>query len=124
MSSVRFQSRESESLFVKTRGNWVRLRFAEIDRIVAEGNASHIKAGKESYTVRDSILALAQRLPSEKFVQVNRATILNLDRVKAIHPKSHGDAIAEVQAGEKIVITRRFRPKLRFLFERETADAA
>lgn len=127
MSSVRFQSRESESLFVKTRGNWVRLKFEEIDQVVAADNASHIKAGAESYVVRESITAMAARLPSDRFVQVNRATIVNIDRLKAIHSKSHGDAIADLENGEQLTITRRFRPKLKFLFAREeerTEDVA
>jgi DNA-binding LytR/AlgR family response regulator len=119
MSSVRFTKGETDSLFIKTRGNWVRLKYDEIDLVVAEPNSSRIQAGSESYSVRDAVAAIAAKLPADRFAQINRATILNIERVRAIHSKSHGDAIAELEGGERLTITRRFRPKLRFLFEGE-----
>lgn len=106
-------------MFVKTRGSWVRLKFDDIDMVVAEQNATRIQAGAEKFHVRDALIALLPKLPGQRFVQINRGAIVNVDRIKAIHSKSHGDAIAELENGERQIITRRFRPKLKFLFAEE-----
>jgi DNA-binding LytR/AlgR family response regulator len=105
-----------ETLVVKTNGRWALLKFGDIDAIVAHAHASRIFAGGEQYMVRQGLAALHNALPQDRFLRVSRATIVNLDRVRAVHSKSHGDGIVELTNGERYSISRRFRKFLGVLY--------
>src|SRR5262245_13704726 len=99
-------------LMVKTEGRWVLIKRSDIDSICALEHAARIRAGKEEHIVHETVASLEKHLPPAEFVRINRSTIVNIDHVRAIRPKSHGDAIAELITGESHIISRNFRSRL------------
>jgi two-component system LytT family response regulator len=108
-----------EFLMVKSEGRWVVLKYRDIDVALAHEHVCQVQTGKESFVIRETLSSLADRLPKERFFRINRGTIVNLERVKAIHAKSHGDGVAELKDGQSFIVSRRFRPLLNGLFQSE-----
>ena len=61
-----------------------------------------------NYTLRD----LEAKLDPEKFVRVHKQTIVNLASIAEIEPMASGGAMARLQSGASIEISRRYRSVL------------
>ncbi|NJM53184.1 MAG: LytTR family transcriptional regulator [Blastocatellia bacterium] len=55
------------------------------------------------------------KLNPNKFVRVHRSTIVNIDRIKEMHPLFNGDQMIIMQSGKKLTMTRNYRDKLKTL---------
>ena len=102
----------SDFLTIKTDGVWARLRLNEIDAVVAEDHVSWVFCGQGRYRVRESVFQMHARLPEDSFHRVSRATVVNIDRVRAIRLESHGDGVVEMLDGQRHAISRRYRRQL------------
>ena len=106
------QSQRSARLAIKTEGRLLFLRTAEIDWVEAVDNYAKLHAGKETYTVRDTLSRLEQRLPAGRFLRVHRSTIVNVDRVREIQPWFQGDWVLILQDGTRLTTGRSYRQRL------------
>jgi len=106
------QSQRSARLAIKTEGRLLFLRTAEIDWVEAVDNYAKLHVGKETYTVRDTLSRLEQRLPAGRFLRVHRSTIVNVDRVKEIQPWFQGDWVLILHDGTRLTTGRSYRQRL------------
>ena len=86
--------------------------FLPVERIAwvrADGNYLHVHAGTESYMLRATLESLMRRLDPERFVQVNRAQLVNLDSVREMQTLFHGERLVVLKDGSELTWTRRFR---------------
>ena len=60
---------------------------------------------------------LEARLDPTKFLRVHRSTIINVNRIKELHPLFHGEYIITLQDGTQLNSGRSYREKLRPLLE-------
>ena len=68
------------------------------------------------HEVRDSLLRLEAALDPDRFVRVSRFAIVNVERVREVHPWFHGDHVVVLDDGARVTSTRRYRERLeRFL---------
>lgn len=93
-------------LTIKTDDKVVVIKTADIDSIESAGNYVAVNAGKESHILRETLNALEKQLDSEKFLRVSRSAIVNLDRVKELHPMFKGEHIIVLQNGKRLTMTR------------------
>lgn len=98
-----------QRLLVEKGGREFFLPVARLDWAAADGNYLHLHAGNETYMVRATLESLARRLDAERFVQVNRAQLVNLDSVKEMQALFHGERLVVLKDGSELVWTRRFR---------------
>ena len=70
----------------------------------------HAKSGK--YLLRETMNHLEERLDPSQFVRIHRSHIVNIDRIREMHPGSHGDYVAILQDGEELIVSRRYRDRL------------
>jgi len=89
----------------------------EIDRIEADGNYVLVYAFGQSYRLRDSLKGLSQRLDERRFAQVHRAHVVNIDRIREIHPWDSGDYRILLCDGSFVNFSRRHRSRLNHLFQ-------
>jgi two-component system LytT family response regulator len=61
---------------------------------------------------RDSLAELEARLDPATFVEVHRGDIVNLAFVARVDALMHGDAIAELDDGSSVVVSRTHRDAL------------
>jgi two-component system, LytTR family, response regulator len=109
--------RYATRLAVKARGRTVFLPIDEIDWIGAADNYLELHAGPNSYVVRETMSQLQSKLDPQKFVRIHRSTMVNVERVKEMHPMFAGDQVIILQDGTKLQVSRTHRNKLMSLLD-------
>ena len=102
-----------QRLSVRKAEHIVVLRVEEIDWIEADGNYVRIHAGSASYLHREALGRLAAGLDPGRFLRIHRGTVVNLDRVREIHPLFYGDHQVILRDGTRLTLSRRFRDSAR-----------
>ncbi|HVW69907.1 MAG TPA: response regulator [Steroidobacteraceae bacterium] len=99
-------------LVVKDGDRFLLLKVDEIDWITSIGEYANVHARKTSYLIRTALSELARRLDIRQFVRIHRSTIINLDRVSEIQPRSHGDCDVVMHDGTVLRLSRSYRENL------------
>lgn len=111
------RERYLERIVVKSPGRIFFLDVAQIDWIEAADTYVRIHVGRDSHLVRGTMNRLETRLDPNRFLRVHRSTILNLKRVKELHPLFHGEYAITLYDGTQISSGRSYRNKLQRLLE-------
>lgn len=101
-----------ERLLVPDGTRSVLLDVARIDWIEAEGNHVRLHVGRASHLLRGTLTALEERLDPARFIRIHRSRIVNADRIREIHPWSHGDQLVILDDGTELMMSRRYRDRL------------
>ena len=109
--------RYAARLAVKARGRTVVLLTDEIDWVGAADNYLELHAGQNSYVVRETMGQLQSKLDPRKFVRIHRSTLVNVERVKELHPLFAGDQVVVLHDGTKLQISRTHRQRLMALLD-------
>jgi two-component system, LytTR family, response regulator len=115
LEDLRSSPRRTDRLAVKTGGRVVFLRLSEIDWIEAADNYVKLHAGAEAHLLRETMNALEQRLPTDRFLRVSRSAMVNVEQIKELHPMFHGEYVIVLRSGAKVTLTRTYRDKLPLL---------
>jgi two-component system LytT family response regulator len=117
MRDVNAQPKYLRRLMVKSHGHTIIIMTDEIDYIEAASNYLRVRAGKSAYLIRDRLSQLEARLDPEKFARIHRSTIVNIERIKEMHPLFNGDQVLLLHDSTKLIMSRRYREKLLSLLE-------
>ena len=101
-----------ERLAVKTSGRVLFIKTNDIDWIEAADNYVNLHVGTESHLHRETLTALAERLPTKKFMRISRSTIVNVDRIKELQPLFHGEYAVILRNGTTLTLSRSYRDVL------------
>ena len=101
-----------EGFVVRRRGREVVVPTRDINWIQAAGHDVVLHLGAASYRLRESMQSVEQSLDPSSFVRVHRSRIVNLDRIRAIHPWAWGDFRIVMQDGSIVNFSRRYRARL------------
>lgn len=101
--------RWSQRLAIRSGGHVVLIETSAIDRCVADGNYVDIYAGGKTHVMRETITCLEARLDPKRFVRISRSAIVNIERVRELHPTFSGDFVAVLADGSRVDGSRRFR---------------
>jgi two-component system, LytTR family, response regulator len=99
-------------LMVKLASRVVLLKVEDIDFIEADGNYAKLHVGTKSHLLREKMHDLESRLNPDKFVRIHRSVIVNLDRIKELHPHFNGDYIVVLEDGRQLRLSRSRREQL------------
>ena len=99
-------------LMIKASGRVVLLKVGEIDFIEADGNYAKLHVGRKSHLLREKMHDLEGRLDPAQFVRIHRSVIVNLDRIKELHPHFNGDYIVILEDGRQLRLSRTRRENL------------
>jgi two-component system LytT family response regulator len=99
-------------LMIKVSGRVVLLKVDEIDFIEADGNYAKLHVGRKAHLLREKMHDLEERLDPAKFVRIHRSVIVNLDRIKEMHPHFNGDYIVVLEDGRQLRLSRTRRENL------------
>jgi len=81
----------------------------DIDWIRADGNYLHIHVGPVRYLHRDTLRHVLLQLDPACFLRIHRGTVVNLARIREVHPLFKGGAEIVLQDGTRLDLSRRFR---------------
>ena len=99
-------------LMIKDAGRMTLLKVDEIDFIEADGNYAKLHAGRKAHLLREKMNDLEGRLDPAKFVRIHRSIIVNLERIKEMHPHFNGDYIVVLDNGRQLRMSRTRREHL------------
>lgn len=90
--------------------------FADVWWISAENRQTHLHTATETYTLRQTLKELSERLPSDHFGRIHKAYIVNLNHVTSINPFASGTYIVTLQNGRELPMSRQYGRTLRDRF--------
>ena len=93
-------------LMVKTAGRVVFIRTEDIDWIEAYDNYLRLHVNGKAHLLRQTMNDLAAGLNPDQFARIHRSTIVNLDRVKELHPQFNGEHLVILQDGTELKLSR------------------
>lgn len=101
-----------ERLIVKSAGEILFIRMAEIDWIEAEDYYARLHLGARSHLIRRSLADLEQELGPAMFCRVHRSAIVNLERIATLNLNQEGEYNVVLDGGAEIRLSRRYRQNL------------
>jgi two-component system, LytTR family, response regulator len=81
---------------------------SQIDWIEADRNYLVLHCGARAHLIRSTLEAFALRLDPAEFVRINRSTVVNLDRVRELRPRTHGEFSLLLKEGRELLCSRRY----------------
>ena len=112
IADLRPDSKAIQKIAIKSSGRVTFVKVEDIDWVEAADNYVNIHSGTASHMLRETMTALSTRLPTEKFVRINRSCIVNLERVKELQPLFHGEYAVILHDGTKLTLSRNYRSNL------------
>jgi two-component system LytT family response regulator len=117
LRELRAERPRVERLVVRDGGRVFFLKADEIDWIESEGNYLRLHVGDHAHLVRGTLKGSVERLDPERFARISRSTVVNLDRVKEIHPWAKGELVVVLSDGTQLPTSgehgRRLRERLK-----------
>jgi two-component system LytT family response regulator len=112
LAELRAEKKYLERLVIKSRGRVFFLKVEEVDWMEAAGNYVRLHVERESHLLRETIKSMEQKLSPEKFLRINRSTIVNIDRIKELQPWFHGEYAVILKDDTRLTSSRNYRDKL------------
>jgi DNA-binding LytR/AlgR family response regulator len=108
----------SVSFIVRTRQGQVRLRADEIDWLEAQENYVALHCGPDTHLLRETLTAFVDRLGPKAFVRIHRRTVVNIARLRGLRSLPGGDAMANLDTGAELRVSRTYAGQVRERMER------
>jgi len=119
MAALQAERKYLERLSIKSAGkSGGRITFLdvdEIDWIGAADNYVQVHTGRESHLLHATMNSLENRLDPNKFLRIHRSTIVNVERIKELHPMFHGEYQVILKDGTQLTSGRGYRGNLQRL---------
>ncbi len=88
----------------------------EIDYIDAAGDYMCVHVGTKTHIIRETMKALEARLDPSRFQRIHRSVIVNVNKVKELHPHSNSEYFLILEGGQELKLSRSYREVIaRFL---------
>lgn len=111
LEDLKSSSKFLKRITIKLTGHTILLPTDEIDWIESYGNYLKLHTGRESHLIRGTMQSLESKLDPEKFIRVHRSTIVNIEKIKEIYPRSNGDQDLVLQNGQQLMLSRKYRDR-------------
>jgi two-component system LytT family response regulator len=112
LKDFRTGQKHLQRLVIKSGGRVFFLRADEVDWIEAAANYVRLHVGRESHLLRETIKGLEAGLDPDKFLRINRSTIVNIDRIKELQPWFNGEYAVILKNGVRVNSSRGYREKV------------
>lgn len=89
-----------------------------IDWIEAADYYVSLHVGKTSHLLRQTMTEIETQLDPSRFFRVHRSAIVNIERVREIHPMFRGDSVVVLRDGTRVRLSRSRREQFESLFRR------
>lgn len=73
----------SDSLFVKTDRNFVKLKISDLLWLQSDGNYLYLFTDKKKTIVRSTFKEFMQNLPADDFIQIHKSYIVNIHKIES-----------------------------------------
>lgn len=97
---------------VKVNGRIVLVKVRDISWARSADNYCELHAGAAVYLVRLSMTTLEEHLAAAQFIRISRSLLVNLEAIKEVRVKSHGDLNLTLKDGQELTASRNYREPL------------
>jgi two-component system LytT family response regulator len=97
---------------VRERDRVLFVEATEVDALEAADDYVELHVGDTVHLLRERIGELEGRLDPAQFARIHRSTIVNLARVRELHPLVRGDALVVLEGGATFRLSRSRREEL------------
>lgn len=112
LEDVNQRPRYLDRLIIRSGGRIKFLRTQQIVWIEADDKYVHLHAGNPALMVRQTLNAMEGQLDPKKFLRIHRSTIVNVDRIKELHPLFGGEHAVIMEDGTKLTLSRKYKDRL------------
>jgi two-component system LytT family response regulator len=84
----------------------------EIDWISASGHYLELHIGNKTHLIREKLSVIETQLDPQIFARIHRSTIVNIDRIKSLHPIFNGDQLVILKDGRELNLRRNYYDEL------------
>jgi len=106
---------------IPTRDKSVVVDAAQIDWVEAADYYVSLHVGAVSHLLRQTMDEIESQLDPRQFFRVHRSAIVNVDRVREIHPLFRGDCALVLTGGQRLKLSRSRRKDFEALFAQPRA---
>jgi two-component system LytT family response regulator len=121
VTSYRAAGRYLERIAVTVGDTIVILQPADVDWIEAADNYVRLHVGAAVHRIRGSIGGLVAKLDPARFIRVHRWHAVNLDRVRAVEPWSHGELVLRLTSGARVRVSRTYASEVRAMLRNDVS---
>lgn len=107
-----------QRFLVRVRERIVIVNAGDVDWIEAADYYVTMHAGGHQYLLREPLADLQKALDPAVFFRVHRSAIVNLARIREIHPMFHGDSVLVLDDGSQVKLSRSRREDFERVFAR------
>lgn len=98
-----------EKIAIKDRDRTVLVDVEEIEWVDAAGDYMCIHAGGETHILRSTLKQLMLKLDEALFKRIHRSTLVNIKYIIEVEPKTKGEYILHLNAGQQLKVSRNYR---------------
>jgi two-component system LytT family response regulator len=102
------QSSRNPRLLVEENGRGILIALNLIDWAEADRNYLKLHIGAQTYTVRGTLEGIEKKLDSERFLRINRSSLIRIDFIRELQKWTHGEYRILMQSGQTLMWTRRY----------------
>jgi DNA-binding LytR/AlgR family response regulator len=107
--------RRAPRIALKAKGSVLFLDLSGIPAVQADGNYVLLRHQTQSYLVRESLSAMAEKLLPYGFIRIHRSVIVNISAVEKIQPLQTGEYKLRLKGGKEYFVTRKYKHNLKDL---------
>lgn len=98
-----------KQLHIKDRGTITRVDINNVDYVEAAGDYMCVHTPGKTHILRATMKTMEKKLDPAKFQRVHRSAIVNLDKVRELHPHANGEYFLRLEGGGEIKVSRTYK---------------
>lgn len=106
LDTVSQSSMAAGRLMIRSEGRVIFVKTDDIDWLEAAGNYIKLHCGAETHMLRETMNGIMSQLDPSKFLRIHRATIVNIDRIKEMHPWFNGEYKIFLTTNAQLIMSR------------------
>lgn len=104
---------EMNRLPIRVGNRYIFIRLEDVDAFEVEGNYLRIYTGESSHLLRGTLSSIEEQLDGQRFLRINRSTIINLEKLKELKILKYSNYEAVLFSGKSWLWGRKFRENLK-----------
>jgi two-component system LytT family response regulator len=112
LTSLEEQRNPLERIVIRSGNRIAVVPAREVDWIESADNYVVLHVGPKTHLIRQTMQELISGLDGSQFLRVHRSAAVNLQRVREVRIESHGEAVALLETGAEVKVSRYRRQAL------------
>jgi two-component system, LytTR family, response regulator len=107
-----------QRLMIKTTNDITIVPTDEILWIESAGDLVFVHTKAKKHVLRETLTVLEEDLDPKQFARIHRSAMVNIAKVKHLHPVSHGDFDVQLENGMKLRLSRTYRSQFQHALQK------